>query len=341
MTNILFSKKRRLIAILLALALALSFGAVFGGTQAYAATDDDFLYSYGYDFDEDELYPASTFVLDPNDPTVSYDEAYFIVSPGGGFDDESDATDVADDILAGIGSDIISGDGIEGAYIAWAGPFQDPGTGQWGVEVLVLLPENIDDDSFGTISVKVTNTAYEGASVKDPFTNVTIVRQPYEIVTSVSSINSTVARTNSSYAQLTLAKTLTPQTIAYNTFYEDYPDRNFPTAADGTYQPWYDNTYAAPAGQTTITNIHPTYWSGIGYLLDSITANGTIYANENIPNGLGWMYAVYRSDGQGRFDRVELSKYVGFDSFRLFPGDRIEWRYWYHDEYDNVFPTKK
>jgi hypothetical protein len=331
MTNVLFSKKRRLIAILLALALALSFGAVFGGTQAYAATNDDFMMSYD-DSPGGGIYQY-TYVLDPNDPYYT-PEVYLQVGPADSnalpsyFDSEADAQDVIDN-----GIDIISGDGIEGAYVAYAAPFEfNPG--EWVVEAVIELP---DDDSYGAISVKVTNTAYDGTAAKDPYTNITIVRQSYQTVTSVSGINSTVALTNSSYAQLTLAKTLSSQTIAYNTFSELYPNRNFPTAADGTYQPWYDNTYAAPVGQTTITNVHSTYSPGIGYLLDSITANSTQYDNEgDDPDGRSWLFAVYRNGS-----RVELSKYIGFDSFRLFPGDHIQWRYWYYDDYDNVFPPRK
>jgi hypothetical protein len=318
----MFSNKRRVLAIVLAVVMALSLGMAIGGTQdAYAATNDDYLYTYGVDFFDDSLYQTSTFVLNSDET-----EVYYVVFPGNeygvvtGFDNSVDAQSVADDILDGVGSEIFADDGIEDTVIDYAGPYEDSEFG-WGIDIHVTLPENISDDSFGAISVQVTNTAYGGIG-DDPFTNITIVRQPETAISNISP--EAVALYNSSSEPFAKSMNLDVTSVSFS----ESPDRGFPTAADAIY-------YAVASGSFyggTITNLHSTFYTGLGYILDSVTANGTTYDNDY---PYGWMYAIYNSND----DRVELSKYIGFDSYRLFPGDFVAWKYGNYSDYDTLFPT--
>ncbi|MDR0519752.1 MAG: hypothetical protein LBG82_06850 [Clostridiales Family XIII bacterium] len=332
--------QKRAIAVILAIALALSLGMAFGAQQsAYAATSDDwmmsydlssgdFTYTYVLSADETEAYiqvgPAS-FVNDTLVPTY--------------FSSEADAQNVADNGIEISAED----DGIAGAYVAYAAPFEfDPG--QWAVVAVIGLP---DDGSFGALSVKVTNVN----DINLRHTTLTICRNETEPSQDTEADNVTVRFYYSvgyPFVKETLLEEAGNISVLSNDYYEQGSTRTYPTGMDALWHIAYSASYPwLPASG----GIESVYYPGQGEFIRALTLDGTRYATQEDPNDplyeQAWMYGVYRyAQATDEWVRVHVAEHAGSDSFRVYDDDLIIWKYGdsqtdpnkWEGDYETLFP---
>jgi hypothetical protein len=295
------SLRFKVLAGLFAAVLAL---AGFGGA-AFADSSDPYLNAYMKDDNTGEYIAWGTF------PTNAGEQLQgFYISPAvteafdalpSYFDTKEDAENISLELIFDTPPSIsdaeifeVEPEQVGDKWITWVG--------------LILS----DEESFGSFSVKATNTSVTPNS----FTNVTIVRNeenPWSY-TSVAGVGSWV------YDPESLSVYSAAQMTVLNTdFYELHPNRSFPTASDSTMRAW---------GSSAVVSFdyYPSADEGHESYIWTFSLDGTPYpasGNE------GWEYRVYRAPTPNApsFDVVPLSEYVGTDSMMLRSGDIILWKY--------------
>jgi hypothetical protein len=290
------SLRFRFSAVIFAAASALAAG--WGVVSA--ATSDPYLNPYDGNFTLTRTYvvnhnePVETFYLSPAE-TIAPDAEPSFFSAG----DDADA--VTWDII------LDSPPSISGIANLSVVSYEIEPDLSYLAEVNVSLP---NDASFGSLSIKFANPSAESEAST---TNVTIVRQeatPWTY-TSAAGIGAWVADPASS------AVYSADQMVVQNTdFYEQHPDRSFPTGLDGLRHAELYSPISAD-----VASIDYYYVDGIGFFVQSMTVKGTEYPTTYTD---GWQYRVYRTPGYGV---VPLSEFVGADSIMLRSGDIILWKY--------------
>ncbi|MDR1387875.1 MAG: hypothetical protein LBJ44_09890 [Propionibacteriaceae bacterium] len=157
--------------------------------------------------------------------------------------------------------------------------------------------------------------------------SITVARLASEYVADVASVSVRLYDPNDPTGEEFIE--VEDQTILANSFYEDL-NTNYPSGLDAIYQMWY------AGGIPVLTSIGYDYLYGTGDLVDSMTVDGVPWSTDYV-NEEGWLYGVYRSDGN-QWVRVDVSKFVGADVYRLYPGELVVWKYGPGEYYDLLIP---
>lgn len=298
-----FKIRNAALAILLAFAAVLtSFGA------AFADSTDPILSTY-----QDPSYaPYHTEVLNNQDGTV-----LFLISPSTDLDtpatfftNSADAEAVArtvnyildDPVSLSAPIEIITE--VEDIY----------GNGSWLVFVTVTLP-TAPDVSVGSLSVQAVNAR---APAPDNVANFTIIRNPSEPLSDVTSVDVWIANPVNSADVISPDRSLT---VSYNDYPGETVYRDFPHALDATY------TASLDPG---------VYGRAVDFVYDEIPDSGVYVVSMTIDRtyygpgaSSGWQYRVYRQYDSSKPDSTvdELTEYVGIDAIELLNGDIVYWAY--------------
>jgi hypothetical protein len=294
------SLRFKVLAGLFAAVLAL---AGFGGA-AFADSSDPYLNAYIEDGDG-EYVVWGTFPTDAGEQLQGFYISPAAIdapdAPPSYFDNDDDAGNISLELI------FDTPPSISGAEIVNVEPYQVGD--KWITRVDIILS---DEESFGSFSVKATNTSVTPNS----FTNVTIVRNeenPWSY-TSVAGVGSWVYDPESPSVY-----SADQMTVLNTDFYELHPNRSFPTASDSTMRAWGSNAVVSFDFYPSADEGHETYILSFSLDGEKYTASGDV----------GWEYRVYRAPTSNApsFDVVPLSEYVGTDSMMLRSGDIILWKY--------------
>ncbi|MDR1291960.1 MAG: hypothetical protein LBJ91_00985 [Clostridiales Family XIII bacterium] len=314
--------QRRILAVVLAIALALSLGMAFGAqSQTYAADPNqsyDLLYSAQDDAAGLQNY-SYTVPYDSDEPEYTYFEIVGGDSSTGARValTEVDAEDIvysfntpgADDYITIFDSEVTEwGDGYE--YLPYIEIAPSTPVGPYSI--------HFEIDSSPTIYADFTIVVNDPSSPSDPISGVNIAYYEGAITTTNPAI------TAGALAVVPYNAYEPPDAFAAD-------DRSYPTAMDAV-------------GQSQAQQIIEMYNGNRALVIQPILYN-VEYDSVWYPTEVdeeGWLYAVYKSNGDGTYTRDTLSKVIGPFDYQLEKSDLVTWVLVDKDDYadyDDFFPN--